>query len=48
MNPLDKRKLGNTPLELSIIGFGGAPLGGLFDAVDEDEAKATVSDAYFN
>ena len=46
MDPLDKRKLGKTPLELSIIGFGGAPLGGLFDAVDEDEAKATVSDSY--
>lgn len=46
MNPLEQRKLGKTPLELSAIGFGGAPLGGLFDAVDEDEAKATVCDGY--
>lgn len=42
----DTRKLGKTDLDLSIIGFGGAPLGGLFDAVDEDEAKATVTAGY--
>lgn len=46
MNPLQKRRLGKTSLELSVIGFGGAPLGGLFNAVDEGEAKATVRDAY--
>lgn len=46
MDPFKKRPLGKTALELPVMGFGGAPLGGLFNAVDEDEAKATVTEAY--
>lgn len=39
------RRLGNTDLHLPTLGFGGAPLGGLFDAVDGDEATATLETA---
>ena len=29
-NLIPKRKLGNTGLEVTVLGMGGAPLGGLF------------------
>ena len=32
------RTLGKTGLEVSMLGFGAAPLGNVFDPVDEKEA----------
>lgn len=39
------RKLGNTDLTVSALGFGGSPLGGGFRPVDEAEAIRTVHTA---
>lgn len=39
------RSIGTTGLTVPTLGFGGAPLGGLFDAVDELEAAKTLSEA---
>lgn len=36
------RHIGRTDLAVPVLGFGGAPLGGLFDAVDDAEATATL------
>lgn len=36
------RPLGETGLVPSALGFGGAPLGGLFEEVSDDDARATV------
>ena len=30
MNPLESRRIGATDIEVTPMGFGGAPLGGLF------------------
>lgn len=38
--------LGRTNLEVTRLGLGTAPLGGLFEAVDEEAALATVERAY--
>ena len=32
---MQKRKLGNTNIHLSAIGFGAAPIGDLFENLDE-------------
>ena len=32
---MKKRKLGNTDIKLTSIGFGGAPIGNLFEELDE-------------
>src|SRR5258707_5678439 len=40
------RQLGRTPLHLSTLGFGGAPLGNLFTAVDESDAVAALDAAW--
>ncbi len=42
MSTIPTRSLGSTPVELSTLGFGGAPLGDLFDAVPEDRAQDTL------
>ena len=39
-------KLGRTPLEVTRLGFGTAPLGGLFQALDDDEAHRVVEGAW--
>lgn len=39
------RPVGRTSLSLPTLGFGGAPLGGLFNAVDPVEATATLAAA---
>src|SRR5690606_37677367 len=36
------RTLGNSGLEVSILGFGASPMGNVFDPVDESEAISTV------
>jgi len=44
-SPLVTRPLGRSGLEVSILGFGGAPLGDLYSHLDEAEAVATVETA---
>lgn len=39
---MEKRPLGNTGLEVTILGYGAAPLGGIFGDYDEAEGIATV------
>ena len=46
MNPTETRKLGNTGVELTRLGFGTAPLGELFFKVDELTAAATLQAAW--
>lgn len=40
------RQLGNTGLEVSILGFGGAPLGGVYGNYDEASAKKALHRAF--
>jgi len=42
----ERVRLGKTPLEVTRVGLGTAALGGLYAAVDEDQAVATVRRAY--
>lgn len=49
--PLENGALGNVPLgragvEVSRVGFGGAPIGGLFRAVDDDDARSALAAAW--
>jgi D-threo-aldose 1-dehydrogenase len=46
MNPTETRKLGNTGVVLTHLGFGTAPLGELFFKVDELTAAATLQAAW--
>ena len=39
---MDYRKLGNTDLHVSILGFGASPLGDVFEVCDEKEGIASV------
>jgi L-galactose dehydrogenase len=39
---MELRELGRTGLRVSVLGFGGAPLGGMYGTFDEPEAVATV------
>ena len=41
MDPLAKRRLGKSGVDLPLFGFGGAPLGELFVKVTEADAEAT-------
>ena len=41
-----RRTLGRTGLELTQLGFGGAPIGNLFRALTDAEAHATVQAAW--
>jgi len=43
---LATRPLGNTGLSVTILGFGGAPLGDLFERLDEGTAIGTVEAAH--
>ncbi len=40
------REIGKTGLRVTRLGLGGAPLGGLFESVRDEEARATLSAAY--
>jgi D-threo-aldose 1-dehydrogenase len=46
MDPTQRVRLGRTPLSVTRLGLGTAPLGGLFEPVTEEEAWATVERAY--
>ena len=46
MNKLPLRQLGQTNLNLPILGFGGAPLGELFDRVSETQSRETLASAW--
>ena len=46
MSPFDTAEIGHTGLRVTRLGFGGAPLGGLFTGIDEGTATDTVLAAY--
>lgn len=46
MNPLAKAQIGRTSLRVTRLGLGGAPLGGLFQEVQDDSALATIRRAF--
>ena len=46
MNPFEKQILGNTGVKIPILGFGGAPLGELFEKVEHRQAVETLKEAY--
>ena len=46
LNPTERVKLGRTPLQVTRLGFGTAPLGGLFQALGDDEAHQVVEAAW--
>jgi D-threo-aldose 1-dehydrogenase len=46
MDPLERRRLGQTKLEVTRFGFGGAPLGERFAPVSNAEADLIVEAAY--
>ena len=46
MSIIPKRTLGRTGLEISALGFGGAPLGDLFEEVSNECAQSTLQAAW--
>src|SRR6185295_17117717 len=46
--PIFLRNLGKTPVRVTEIGFGGAPLGNLFAVVAEQDAQASLAAAWDN
>ena len=46
MDPLELRQIGTTDIRVTAMGFGGAPLGGLFTAVGAENAVNTVRRGY--
>lgn len=42
----DRRRLGRTALDVSILGLGGAPLGDFYEKIPEARAEATVAAAW--
>ena len=45
---ITSRHIGKTSLTIPTLGFGAAPLGGLFDTVDGAQAAQTLAAAYDN
>ena len=43
---MNKRQLGNTNINLTAIGFGGAPLGNLFENLDERNCYDILEKTY--
>ena len=43
---LPRRKLGNTGLEVSVIGFGASPLGGVFEVCPVRSKRTVLRDAH--
>src|SRR5437868_1040755 len=46
MTDFERRRVGRTDTEVSVLGFGGATLGGLAERVPEDQAQATLEAAW--
>src|SRR3712207_2965766 len=46
MRVTDRRRLGNSGLEVPVIGFGGAPLGNLYQEIPDEQARANVRAAH--
>jgi D-threo-aldose 1-dehydrogenase len=46
MRPSDTRVLGKSGVEVTIMGFGGAPLGNMYRAFSDAQARATVEACY--
>jgi D-threo-aldose 1-dehydrogenase len=46
MRVTDQRRLGKSGLEVPVIGFGGAPLGNMYQEFSDEQARATVRAAY--
>ena len=46
VDPIERRPIGRTGLEVTRLGFGCAPIGGLFRAVDDDSAVRTIERAW--
>ena len=42
----DKRPIGRTGLNVTVLGLGGAPLGDLFEVIPEPRAEATIAAAW--
>ena len=46
MNPVGQRKLGRAPLSVTCLGMGAAPLGDIYERLDEDQALGAVTAAH--
>ena len=46
MNPLDKAEIGSTGVRVTRVGMGGAPIGGLYTAVEAATAVETIRRAH--
>jgi D-threo-aldose 1-dehydrogenase len=46
MEPGARRRLGKSAVEVTLMGFGGAPLGNLFNPVAADAARQAIDGAY--
>jgi D-threo-aldose 1-dehydrogenase len=46
MDPLQRRRLGRSRVEVTAMGFGGAPIGGFRFQIHPDEARGCVRTAY--
>jgi D-threo-aldose 1-dehydrogenase len=46
MKPTDKRKFGRTPLEVTAMGLGTAPIGNQFRYVPDEDARAVIKGAW--
>ncbi len=46
MDPFTRRQLGRTGVAIGQLGFGGAPLGDLYQRLAEDAAQGTIEEAY--
>jgi D-threo-aldose 1-dehydrogenase len=46
MPDLQTRKLGRTNLDITVLGFGGAPLGDLYEQIPEKRALSVIEAAY--
>src|SRR6267378_2049333 len=44
--PISRRRLGRTSIELGVLGFGGATIGGIGTQVTEAQAQATLDAAW--
>lgn len=46
MQLTDRRPIGRTGIEVTVMGFGGAPLGNLYAAIPDEEARGALSAAW--